>query len=57
MRVPASSNPLWPALVLAGLVLGLALFGFGGTDITQIMSNFTALVAMYVVKQAPNDSM
>ncbi|MBA2895096.1 hypothetical protein [Nonomuraea soli] len=43
-----------PALILAALAMGLAFIGVTGAEITQIMSHITALVAMYVVKQAPS---
>ncbi|MFF3668523.1 hypothetical protein [Microtetraspora malaysiensis] len=41
--------------MLTVLALALALIGWGSTDITQIMSQVTALVAMYVIKQPPPD--
>ncbi|GAB1822543.1 hypothetical protein HerbRD11066_57070 [Herbidospora sp. RD11066] len=56
MSLPPSSQPVLISGIVAGLALGLAMAGFAGGDITQIMSQVTALVALYVVKQPPSPS-
>ncbi|GIH66358.1 hypothetical protein Msi02_71750 [Microbispora siamensis] len=54
--VPPPPHAVVAAFILAGLAIGLALIGFRATDISQIMSQVTALVALYVVKQGPTTS-
>lgn len=52
-RVPPSDSPVWAASVLAMLAFALSLTGTSATDISQILSQVTAVVALYVVGGGP----
>ncbi|WP_432928204.1 hypothetical protein ACQPZZ_01490 [Microbispora sp. CA-135349] len=52
-RLPSASNSVWTAGILASLAIVLALIGITSADISQIMSQVTAMVALYVVGGGP----